>query len=203
VDPARDFSEGELDLALRQQDCPACLLSRETEGAVLTWMAKVNLRETATVRRLVAAGGLCGRHWSDVSRRVDRTMSRALRRALVEVARAAIQDIPANGAGIGPSCPVCAASERRAQTTIEIVVRRLASEGTRSEYARSFGLCQPHLDLALRLKPGELEASALLAIQRAQLGRLVWRLEAAGDDEAAGEQAARLVRRKLAGSPRM
>lgn len=198
--PERDFGEGELDLALRQADCPACLLSRETESAMLAWMAKVNIREPETVRRLVATRGLCGPHWSAVSRLADGRMSRAVRRALVEVGRSAIDEVSREGFDVGPRCPVCTTTGRRADSAIQMILGRLAEPSGRSAFARSFGLCQPHLSVALRLGPGGEVASVLLSIQRTQLEHLVQRLEAGDEDEAAAERATRLVQLKLAGS---
>src|SRR5581483_11069555 len=184
----------------READCPACFLARETESALISWMAKANLRDHETLRRLADSGGLCAAHWLALARRPDRGSVRALRRALAHVGRAALEGSVGGSPKAAPRCPICASMRRRARGTVEMLLTRLDEPSGPAEVARSFGLCQPHVAVALDAGGRSDRVSTLLAIQRTQLRRLLEALDSAREDEAAAEAAARLVRVKLAGS---
>lgn len=199
IDRSRDWGEGELDLALRSAGCPACRLADETADAVLSWMAKANVREPQTIRNLARAGGLCGLHWAGLLRRTDGRTIRALGRAMDEVARAVTKTV-VDGSPSAPACPVCASMARRARGTLEMILGRLHDDGARSGLAASFGLCQSHLVEALALSRNRHHAQALLAIHRRQLDRLVGDLRAAGDDADILSRRIEAVAEKLGGS---
>ena len=168
---------------------------------MLSWLAKANVRDPQTVRKLVETRGLCGLHWAELWRRSDRRSGGAVGRALDQIGRAAIEDL-AGGEALEPRCPVCASVGRRAGNTLQMILGRFGEPAARSEFASSFGLCQPHLGDALRACRDLEVARALAAIQRTQLERLLRGLEPASGDREAIARAARLVAVKLAGSIR-
>lgn len=165
-------------------------------------MAKANIREPQTVRNMARTGGMCGAHWADLLRRTDRRTIRALARAMDEVAGAVAEALSPGGSAVAPRCPVCASMTRRARSALEMILGRLVDDAARSELAASFGLCQPHLAGAFALCRDQGQAQALLAIQRAQLERIVDGLRAASDEEEVLASRARAVAEKLGGSAR-
>jgi hypothetical protein len=196
----RDWGEAELDLALQETDCPACFLATQTEQAVLSWMANVNIREPETIRKVVLSRGLCGPHWQSLLGRVRAGADRAVVRLVQHVVDAVGEDLQRGVGPFEPRCPVCADMQSRARSTLEMVFGRLDDEGDRAEFERSFGLCQPHLAKALDLRPGPERARALLRVHRSQLGRQSRKL---ADAATAGKPAAKMVRdlaAKLGGS---
>jgi hypothetical protein len=198
-DRDRDFGEGDLDLAIQAGGCPACTLAGQTEQAVLGWLMRENIRDPQTVANLARSGGLCGPHWSAVLERAEGRTSRWVGDALVQVANAAMEQLAAATGDSGPRCPVCASMQRRAHGAAEMVLGRLDDPGTRSEFARSFGLCQPHLSVALRLEGSAERRRALIEIQRLQLSRLRAALER-GTGDAGIQDAVRALAVKLAGT---
>lgn len=199
---ARDFGEGELDLALRSGRCPACEMVGDTERAILAWLAKANIRDRDTVGHLASAGGLCASHWAELLRRTDRRAMRALGRAMRQVADGSIAALDDPRAPIGPRCLVCSSMRRRLTGTIEMILRRLADPAARARLGSSYGLCQPHLAEALRLSRDERHGEALSTMQREQLRELAEAVDHAGDDEAAMRRALGALAEKLAGRPR-
>lgn len=196
----RDWGEGQFQLALLAPECPACLLARQTEDAIASWLVKVNVREPETVSAIVAARGLCGRHWGDVLARLGTDLGRAAARLLHATAGALAEDLDRDGPPAVPRCPICASMSRRAAATSRLVLKRLESDTGRAVFERSFGLCQPHLVETLSLRPSPDLARLLLRIHRSQLARLAARLSQAEDDPGQRGYAARLVASKLGGS---
>jgi hypothetical protein len=194
----RDFSEGDLDLAIGAGGCPACTLAIQTEDAVLAWLVRENVRDPQTVGNLVRSGGLCGPHWSAVLRRADARATRWVGESLVEVASGALERLAGASGEWGPRCPVCASMDRRVRGAVEIVLGRLDETATRTELTRSFGLCQPHASIALRLERSAERRRALVEIQRLQIARLRADFDAAADDGAV-RSATRALATKLAG----
>ena len=194
----RDWAAAELDLALKDQECPACILGRQTANARLAWMARENIRQPETIERVVLARGLCGPHWEGVLNRVRRDAEAAAVAVVLRSAEALAEDLDRRVAPALPGCPICQSVAGRVRSTLEIVLERLAWEDTRESFRASFGLCQPHVvdALNLRLKPGS--QNVLLEIHRVQLERLVAR--ARGADEATASRMARLLALKLAGA---
>lgn len=195
---ARDWGEGELDLALRSENCPACLLVLETEDAILTWLAKVNIGQPETVRNLVSTRGLCAAHWGGLLVRLGERPGVATSRALLEIASAVDGDLD-RGTPIAPGCPVCDSMERRAGNVVGMVLGRLDRPEGRAAFERSFGLCQPHMIRALTLVRKADGRAILLRIHRGQLHRIARRVAAASHQgRGAGEVGKAAV--KLAGS---
>jgi hypothetical protein len=198
-DRDRDFGEGDLDLAIRAGGCPACTLAGQTEDVVLGWLVRENLRDRQTVANLARSGGLCGLHWSAVLRRADSRTGRWVARAISTVANQAVEQLSGAAAIGAPRCPVCAAMQRRTRGAAEMVLGRLDDLEAREDFARSFGLCQPHASVALDLAADEGRRRRLLEIQRGQLHRLHVGLESATGEESI-RAAARTLAAKLAGS---
>ncbi len=199
-DRSRDLAEGELDLALALDACPVCVLSAETERAVVSWLAKVNIGETETVGRLTSTGGLCAGHWADLWRRSGQRGGRAIGLAVGAIGRSVLAELSEDTPSTAPRCPVCASMRRRDRTTERMIVERVRDGGGwRRAFAAAFGLCQPHLSETLGSITDPHDRVALIAIQRAQLERLLTALRDAADDREAAGRAARAVARKLAG----
>jgi hypothetical protein len=170
-DARRDWGQAELDLALQRDACPACSLSAETERASIAWLAAANLRHPETVGKLVRAGGLCASHWQAVVERADAGRGRAVAMALERVAEAQ-RDVIQAGVVNAPRCAVCASAARRGDGVLEMVLERLEGSHELIVYERSFGLCQPHLVVALALLPDPRRATTLRAVHGRQLERL-------------------------------
>jgi hypothetical protein len=198
LDPRRDWGEGELDLALEHQGCPICLLGREAEEAVLSWLAKVNIRDAATIARVVGSRGLCDAHWRALADRTDRRSERAFDRLLQNVAAQVQQDLGV-GNGVASSCPVCAARDRRERGAILQILDRLDDPTERAAFETSFGLCQPHVLGAGRISSDPGRIRGLVAIQRSQVARLVAGAEPV---EPRAEERRRRLAEKLAGARR-
>jgi hypothetical protein len=197
----RDWGEGELDLALRSENCPACVLVRETEDAILTWLAKVNMAQPETVRNLVSTRGLCAAHWAGLLARLGERPGVATSRALLEIATAVDSDLD-RGTPIAPGCTVCDSMERRAGSVVGMVLGRLDRPEGRAAFERSFGLCQPHMIRALALVGKADGRAMLLRIHRTQLRRVADRMAAASHD-GRGAHEVRGAAVKLAGSSLM
>lgn len=201
-DESRDWGEGELDLALAVQDCPVCFLARETEEAVLTWLAIANIRDDRNVDALVRRRGLCSVHWTELWRRSKGRVAVAVARAAGEIARACVEDLAGAEPVHGPRCPVCASMARRVSGAIELVLGRVERAHARSRFAASFGLCQPHLGDALHRCSHRETATALVAIQRSQVKRLLDDVRPESVDDV-GRRAAERLSAKLAGTLRL
>jgi hypothetical protein len=197
-DQDRDWGEGELDLALRSENCPACLLVRETEDAIITWLAKVNMGQPETVRNLVSSRGLCAAHWAGLLARLGERPGVATSRAILEIISAVDGDLD-RGTPTAPGCRVCDSMERRSGTVVGMVLGRMERPEAREAFERSFGLCQPHLIRTLALVRNTAERTTLLRIHRVQLRRVTDRM-AAASRQGRGKDAVRAAAVKLAGS---
>lgn len=164
-----DFLEAELDLALRSPGCPVCRLARETERAVLSWLATTNIREEATITKLVDARGLCALHWASVIERRGGDLGASGARLLSRIAEAASDDFGAGVVEGSPGCPVCASAESRARSVLEMLFAVLAEPERLTTYQLSTGLCRPHLATAIGLAPDRSTLRALIATQRRSL----------------------------------
>jgi hypothetical protein len=199
LDRSHDWGEADLDLALQESDCPACVLARETEHATLFWMANANIRDAETIAVLIESKGLCGPHWEALLDRLGPEPGMAAVRLLQRVAAAASEDLGRGSEPIAPRCPICTVMKRRAHNTLIRILDRLDEQHDRVTFERSFGLCQPHLADALALQPQPEHGRALLDIQRSQLDRLAARLGRAATETPAG-RLARDLAAKLGGS---
>jgi hypothetical protein len=201
-DPARsrDWGEAELDLALQADECPACTLATQTEDAILSWLARANIRDHDTVKDIVRARGLCGRHWVDLLERSPTPLGLSLIKVLRMTTEAVAEDLNRGVGPFPPNCPICASMARRVRSTVAMALERLQWPDTRSALEASFGLCQPHLADAFHVRPKPETARILLSMHRAQLGRLIERLAEADADQGPRAHIARLVQRKLGGS---
>jgi hypothetical protein len=192
-----DWGQAELDLALREEDCPACVLAVQTERAVLSWLAKVNLRERATEDTLARSGGLCRRHWEGLLARLPADPGAAAARVLRRTLLAARDQLGRGPLPAEPACPVCAAMAHRSRGALLLILDRLGSREGRDAFRLSFGLCQSHLARALALGPASDVTRALLACHRDQVDRLARELETSAESRG---RAASLAVAKLAGS---
>ncbi len=164
-----DFLEAELDLALRSDGCPVCRLARETERAVVSWLATTNIREEATIVKLVDARGLCAAHWESVIQRRGGDLGASGARLLSWIAEAASDDFGADVLEGSPPCPVCTSVERRARSVLGMLFVVLAEPERLAAYQRSTGLCRPHLGTAVGLAPDRPALRALITTQRRSL----------------------------------
>jgi hypothetical protein len=196
-----DLAEAEL-LAAIGSGCPVCPLVLETERAVVFWLDRANVREAATSDRIVAARGLCGRHWSMLLRRARGDLGVAGARLGARLAERLELDLDEREPGPPSRCPVCASVRRREASTLAILASLLRDPATEAAYRASDGLCRPHARLALDepLEPGV--ATAIADTHRRALRRASARLhEAATDREARVDALERAVALFVGRSP--
>lgn len=188
-DAARDdFFEGELRAALLSEDCAVCILARETERAVVSWLATTKIREDATIEALVHARGLCARHWAGVLTRRDGDLGRSGAQVVARIADAVAAEEPGGWAPAPAElCPVCASVDRRERMTLRMLLDM--PPGHTSGIASRSAICRPHLTLAAELAPGAPGLRSLREEQRRHLRTLAERARAA-DQDASGRGAA-------------
>lgn len=198
--PRDDFLEAEFALALRGAGCPACRLARETERAVLSWLATTNIREDATITKLIDARGLCAAHWASVLERRRGDLGPSGARLLSRIAEAAANDVGVGVVEGSPPCPVCASVERRSRSVLGMVFAMLEEPEGLATYQLSTGLCRPHLAMAIELAPKQTTLRSLTATHRRSLVALGDRARAAAEDPEVRALSIRRIIGLLAGS---
>jgi len=195
-----DFFEAELALALRGTGCPVCALARETERAVVSWLATTNIREEATIAKLLDARGLCATHWASVLERGGGDLGASGARLLARIATAAAEDVEDGRVKPSPPCPVCASVARRERSILALLFASLAEPQGAAAYHLSAGLCRPQVELAIDVAPEPATLRTLAAMHRRSLIRLAGRAIAAANDAEARVPPIRRLIALLAGS---
>ncbi len=195
-----DFLEAELALALRGAECPVCALARETERATISWLATTNIREEATIAKLLDARGLCATHWASLLDRRGGDLGASGARLLARIATAAAEDVEEGRVKSSPPCPVCVSVARRERSVLALLFTALAEPHGASAYELSSGLCRPHVELAIDVAPEPGALRALTSMHRRSLLRLAKRAIAAGNDAEARVPPIRRLIALLAGS---
>jgi hypothetical protein len=198
--PREDFIEAELTLALRGAGCPVCSLARETERAVVSWLATTNIREEATMVKLIDARGLCSTHWAGVLQRLGGDLGASGARLLARIAAAAAEDVADGLVKPSPPCPVCVSVARRERSILTMLFDSLAEPHGAVAYQRSAGLCRPHVELAIDAAPEPRTLRTLASMHRRSLRELAERVDAAANDAEAREVPSRRIIALLAGS---
>jgi hypothetical protein len=198
--PREDFLEAEFSLALRGAGCPVCALAWETERAVVSWLATTNIREEATMVKLIDARGLCSTHWAGVLQRLGGDLGASGARLLARIAAAAAEDMADGRVKPSPPCPVCVSVARRERSVLALLFASLGEPQGVAAYQLSAGLCRPHLELASDAAPEPRTLRALTSMHRRSLRDLAERaIETANDAEARVPSIRRLIA-LLAGS---
>lgn len=195
-----DFLEAELALALRGAECPVCTLARETEQAVVSWLATTNIREEATIAKLLDARGLCATHWAGVLERRGGDLGASGARLLARIATAAAEDVEDGRVKAPSPCPVCASVTRRERSVLALLFATLAEPQGAAIFQLSAGLCRPHLDLAIDVTPEPGTLRTLTSMHRRSLLGLAERAIAAANDAEARVPPIRRLIALLAGS---
>lgn len=195
-----DFLEAELALALRGAECPVCALARETERAVVSWLATTNIREEATIAKLLDARGLCAAHWAGVLERRGGDLGASGARLLARIATAAAADVVDGRVTSSSPCPVCATVARRERSALTLLFASLAEPQGAAAYQVSAGLCRPHIELAIEAAPEPGTIRTLASMHRRALLGLAERAIAAANDAEARVPPVRRLIALLAGS---
>lgn len=198
--PREDFFEAELGLALRGTGCPVCALARETERAVVSWLATTNIYEEGTITKLIDARGLCATHWAGVLGRRGGDLGASGARLLSRIADAAADDLAAGVVDGAPPCPVCVSVERRERSVLGMLFAVLAEPDELAAHQLSPGLCRSHLAMAVDLRPERTTLQALIASQRRSLVSLAERARRSANDARERSVVVRRIIALLAGS---
>lgn len=167
-----DFLEAELSALLGGRECPVCVLAAETELAIVSWLATTNIRDEATIAKLVEARGLCPGHWRAVlDRGGDLGMSGIS--LLSRLAEASAADLRTNAPSRAPACPICGSVARRERSTLHMLFAALDEAGKVDAYRSSPGICRPHLAMAVELAPQPIARQVLIDTQLRALAALV------------------------------
>ena len=194
-----DFLEAELSALLGGRECPVCVLAAETERAIVSWLATTNIRDEATIAKLVEARGLCPGHWRAVlDRGGDLGVSGvSLLSRLVEATAA---DLRTNATSRSPACPICEPIARRERSTLHMLFAALEEPGKVDTYRSSPGICRPHLAMAVELAPQPSTRQVLIDTQLRALEVLVGDLRETATNVSARQTATRRAIALLVGS---
>lgn len=195
-----DFLEAELALALRGGECPVCALAQETERAVVSWLATTNIREEATIAKLLDARGLCASHWVRVLERRGGDLGASGARLLARIATAAAEDVEDGRVKASSPCPICASVTRRERSVLALLLAMLAEPQGAAVVQLSPGLCRPHIELAIDVAPQPGTLRSLTSMHRRSLLGLAERAIAAANDAEARVRTIRRLIALLAGS---
>jgi hypothetical protein len=195
-----DFLEAELTALLGGRECPVCLLAAETERAAVSWLATTNIRNEATIAKLVDSRGLCGGHWRAVLDRSGGDLGVSGPVALSRLAEATAADLRTNASPLASECPVCASVARRERSVLQMLFAALDEPHKLDAYRASSGLCRPHLVMAVELAPHASAREVLIDTHRRALEVLVGHLRDAETDAPARQLAIRRAIAFLAGS---
>lgn len=195
-----DFLEAELALALRSAECPVCALAGETERAVVSWLATTNIREEATIAKLLDARGLCATHWTRVLERRGGDLGASGARLLARIAAAAADDVEDGRVRSSSPCLVCASVARRERSVLALLFALLAEPDGAAAYQLSTGLCRPHVELAIDVAPERGTLRTLTSLHRRSLLGLAERANAAANDAEARVPSTHRLIALLAGS---
>jgi hypothetical protein len=124
-----------------------------TEQAVVSWLATTNIREEATIAKLLDARGLCAIHWAGVLERRGGDLGSSGARLLARIAAAAAEDVEDGRVTASSPCPVCSSVTRRERSVLGLLFASLAEPQGDAEFQLSAGLCRPHLALAIDIAP--------------------------------------------------
>lgn len=155
---------------MRRPNCPVCRIGREQERRFLETLSYERVNEPEFRRELAAARGFCERHGAQLADFGDPLGNAILQEDLLQMLAAdlafaaearrprLLEETPLRGRRGGDGmlpprgeCPVCRSKAGREQDYLEFLLEHAGDAELASLYARSSGLCRPHLALAGRL----------------------------------------------------
>jgi hypothetical protein len=185
------LQKAELRRVLGLPGCPLCRLAAEDEDRAVRALLREGLSNNKLLDQLSRAGGFCRRHAWALQRLEEETWRDGLTNAcfaqpLLEEALTSLDQLtrprrarrkPALPAA-ADGCPACRSLDSlQAGRALQMAHGVADEEIVASLASRPRGLCLPHFRLVWHETMPDAARSALLAIQRAQLARLVEHLD--------------------------
>ncbi len=194
--------------AFRQESCPVCRVAQHNVERYLATLAYECVNDLGVREQLRASNGFCRSHaaeWLEqprllgtaiIYRDIISNLSVKLRR-LRERPPVGISISTGDGDPLGTTgeCPVCSFLASEEQKLLGSLLDSMYEREFEDAYARSAGLCLPHLRAALAAAPDEATRDTLLEVSigrqevlRRQLDEIIRRFDPSVHGEPPGEE---------------